>query len=46
MSVTSDAPESEVMRVLDVADKYSPYRDVFARANDLKREVRVTSRAR
>jgi uncharacterized OsmC-like protein len=46
VSVTSDAPESEVMRVLDVADKYSPYRDVFARANDLKREVRVTSRAR
>lgn len=40
--VTVDSPASreDVMRVLDAGDRYSPYRDVFARANDLQRTVR------
>jgi uncharacterized OsmC-like protein len=44
VSVTSCAPEEDVRRVLDTADKYSPYRDVFARAHDVRREVRITLR--
>ncbi len=41
--VSSPASEEDVRRVIDTADKYSPYRDVFARATDLRREVRFTS---
>jgi uncharacterized OsmC-like protein len=41
VSVTSDAPEADVRRVLDTADRYSPYRDVFMRANDVRREVTI-----
>jgi uncharacterized OsmC-like protein len=41
VTVSSPAPDSDVHRVLDTADKYSPYRDVFARANDLRRDVRI-----
>lgn len=38
-TVTVDSPAShdDVLRVLDTADRYSPYRDVFARANDVAR---------
>jgi uncharacterized OsmC-like protein len=39
--VTSPAPEADVQRVLDMADKYSPYRDVYARAHDVRREVTI-----
>jgi uncharacterized OsmC-like protein len=45
VSVESPAPEEDVRRVIDTADRYSPYRDVFARANDIRREVRITTRA-
>ena len=41
VTVTSRASDADVRRVLDTADKYSPYRDVFARANDLRRELRI-----
>lgn len=41
VTVRSDAPEADVRRMLDTADTYSPYRDVFARAHDIRREVRV-----
>lgn len=41
VTVDSPAPEADVLRVLDTGDKYSPYRDVFARANDLQRIVHV-----
>jgi uncharacterized OsmC-like protein len=43
VTVTSRAPEADVRRAIDTADKYSPYRDVFARANDVRRELRITS---
>ena len=43
ITVTSHAPEDDVRRVIDTADKYSPYRDVFARANDVRRELHITT---
>ena len=41
VTVTSPAAEEDVHRVIDVADKYSPYRDVFLRSNDLRRDLRI-----
>lgn len=41
VTVSSPAPEEAVRRVIDTADRYSPYRDVFARAHDLRRELRI-----
>jgi uncharacterized OsmC-like protein len=43
VTVESSAPESEVMRLLDTADKFSAWRDDYERAIPLKREVRITS---
>jgi uncharacterized OsmC-like protein len=43
VTVASSAPEADVLRVLDTADRYSPYRDVFARAHDVRRDVRITA---
>jgi uncharacterized OsmC-like protein len=45
VSVESPASEDEVRQVIDTADRYSPYRDVFARANDVRRELRLTTKA-
>lgn len=42
--VTSPAPEVDVRRVLDIADKRSPYRDVYARAQDIRRETTIIAR--
>lgn len=41
VTVTSPASVEDVQRMLDTADKYSPYRDVYARAHDVRRAVRV-----
>jgi len=41
VTVESDAPEADVLNVLDTADARSPLRDDFARALDLRREVQV-----
>ena len=41
VTVVSHASEADVRRVLDTADKYSPWRDVFARANEMRRELRL-----
>jgi len=41
VTVTSSAPEADVQRMLDIADKYSPYRDVYARAHDVRRETTI-----
>lgn len=43
VTVTSPAPEAEVRRVLDTADKYSPYLDVHARAHDVRRETVIVA---
>jgi uncharacterized OsmC-like protein len=43
VTVTSPAPADAVQQMLDTADKYSPYRDVFARAHDVRRTVHIRS---
>ena len=43
VTVTSPAPEERVREVVDVATARCIYWDVFARAIDLKREVRVVT---
>ena len=45
VTVTSTSPEADVIRVLDEADRVSPYRDVFANGVPLSREVRVSAAA-
>jgi uncharacterized OsmC-like protein len=46
VTVTSSASEVDVQRVLDTADKYSPYRDVYARAHDVRRETTIIAAGR
>jgi uncharacterized OsmC-like protein len=43
VSITSPASEADVRRLVDTADRYSPYRDVFARAHDVRRELIITA---
>lgn len=46
VTVESDAPEADVMRALDEADAHSPYRDVFTRPIDVRREVNIAQGTR
>ncbi len=39
--IGSPAPDADVLRVIDTADRCSAYRDVFARAQSVQREVIV-----
>jgi uncharacterized OsmC-like protein len=41
VTVESAAPEADVMRVLDTADRYSSWRDDIARAVPINRDVRI-----
>jgi uncharacterized OsmC-like protein len=41
VKVSSDAPEGEILRMLDEADAHSPYLDVFTHAQAVRREVRL-----
>lgn len=41
VTVASPAAEEDLRRVIDTADKYSPYRDVYLRPNDLRRDLRI-----
>jgi len=41
VTVDSDAPEEAIMRMLDEADRHSPYLDVFSRAQSCRREVSI-----
>ena len=43
--VESSAPESDVMRVLDSADRYSSYVDLFANGVPLARDVQISAPA-
>jgi uncharacterized OsmC-like protein len=43
VTVASPASEEDVRRVIDTADRYSPYRDVFARAHDVRRQLRIST---
>jgi uncharacterized OsmC-like protein len=46
VTVESEAPEADVMSVLEKAEKHSPYLDLFRNPQDLRREVRVVSTRR
>ena len=41
VTIRSRAPEAEVRRLVEIADKYSSYRDVYARAHDVRGDVRI-----
>jgi hypothetical protein len=41
VTVESSAPESDIVRMLDTADRHSSWRDDIARAVPISREVRV-----
>jgi len=43
VTVVSASSEQDVLRVLDTADRYSAYRDVFAGGVPLRREIRITA---
>jgi uncharacterized OsmC-like protein len=43
VTVESDAPEADIMRVLDEADAHSSYIDVFRDPGDLRREVHIVA---
>lgn len=46
VTVESDAPEAEIRRLLDTADRHSPWLDDMRRPVPLKREVRITTAAK
>jgi uncharacterized OsmC-like protein len=41
VSISSPASDDEVRKLVETADKYSPYLDVFRRAHDVRRELRL-----
>ena len=41
ITVDSDAPEEAIMRMLDEADRHSPYLDIFSRAQTCRRQVHI-----
>jgi hypothetical protein len=41
VTIASRAPEADIRRVIDTADRYSPYRDVLARAQTVRRDLRI-----
>lgn len=43
VSLTSPAPRSDIMRVLDVAEAHSPYFSVLSQPQNVKREVRINT---
>jgi hypothetical protein len=44
VTVETDAPEDDVLRMLDDADAHSPYLDVFRRAQRCERRVAIVTR--
>jgi len=43
VTVESDAPENDILQMLDIADKQSPYLDVFSRQQKCIRDVHIIS---
>lgn len=43
VTIESDAAEEEVLKMLDDADRHSPYLDVFSRSQNCKRNVHLIS---
>ena len=44
VTIESEAPEDEVSRVVDEADAYSPYLNLFRSAQDVRRDLRIGAR--
>jgi uncharacterized OsmC-like protein len=44
VTVDSDAPEEQILQMLDEADRHSPYLDVFSRAQSCHRQVNIVTR--
>ena len=42
VSISSPASPEEVRALVETADKYSPYLDVFARAHDVRRQLHIS----
>lgn len=45
VTIDSDAPEADLLRVLDEADERSPYLQLFKRPQTLRREMHITRKA-
>jgi hypothetical protein len=43
VTIESDATNEEILKMLDEADRHSPYLDVFSRGQICKREVNIIS---
>lgn len=43
VTIESEAGEEDILKMLDEADKHSPYLDVFSRGQNCKRQVRIVS---
>jgi uncharacterized OsmC-like protein len=43
VKVDSDAPEEKIVEMIETADQRSPYLDIFARAQNCKRTILITS---
>lgn len=43
VTVESDVPEEQILTLLDEADRSTPWLDVFARPQDVRRDVRVVA---
>lgn len=43
VSVESDAPEADIRKAIDEAEKHSPYLDNFTRAIDVRRELKIVA---
>ena len=43
VTIESDAAEDEILKMLDIADRQSPYLDVFAREQKCTRDVHIIS---
>ena len=43
ITIESDAPEENILRMIEDADQHSPYLDVFSRGQKCKREVHIVS---
>jgi uncharacterized protein with PIN domain len=41
VKVESSASEEQIIELLDIGDKHSPYLDVFSRAQSCKRKVEI-----
>ena len=46
VTVESEAPEADILRVLDEGDAHSPYLDVFARSQKCRRDVKILPKSK